>query len=73
MLDEIRLYGSAAVLGRVMYAREILRCNAALSIYNTYQDRQAAGDWTDWTKKHPREAEMLANVEKLIEEIEGDA
>lgn len=54
-----------------MYAREILRCNAAANVYNLKTASIAESDFAAWTKAHPKEAETLVNIEKLIEELES--
>jgi hypothetical protein len=71
LVDYIKTYGVEAVLGRVMHAREILRGNAAANVYNLKTASLNESDFAAWTKTHPKDAELLVNIEKLIEQLES--
>lgn len=73
LADNIRAYGVQAILGRVMYAREVLRCNAMANVYAIKTAAMKAENIAEWAKQNPHEAEALAQIEKLIEELEADA
>lgn len=73
LAENIRTYGVEAILGRVMYAREVLRCNAAMNVYNLKKTSMTIKDAAEWTSKNPRDAATLVEIEKLIDELEANA
>ena len=54
-----------------MYAREVIRCTMATNVYNIKRAAMRAKDLTTWTKDNPEEADVLVNVEKMIQEMEN--
>jgi hypothetical protein len=66
------LFGSAAVLGRKLYAREIFRMITAENIQTAYQDRRRSNNWTEWVTSNPTLAAILAEAEKLAQGIDND-
>jgi hypothetical protein len=70
LADYVQEYGAQAVLGRPMYAREILRCTVARNVYRVKIKSFDTDNWAKWAKDYPRDAELLASVERLVAELE---
>jgi hypothetical protein len=45
--------------------REIIGMRIAGLIQTLYQARDAAGDWAEWTSKHPKESEVLEAAQRI--------
>lgn len=68
-LGRIDRFGLEAVTGRrVFLFGEFLRLRTAENIVNSYRSRQQASNWAEWMESNPRLAQILADVEKLLEE-----
>lgn len=68
LVNSVKIYGAQAVIGRTLYAHEIFRMDAARSIVEAFNSRKASENWATWAGKHPHQAEILAYIEKLINE-----
>jgi hypothetical protein len=68
-INELQLidrFGLKAVTGRdVFYFGEMRRMVRAENIVVAYQNRKRAKNWAEWSTSNPREAEILAEAEKL--------
>lgn len=62
------MYGVQAVFGRMLFAYEIYAINASRNVHNAYMSRSASENWAKWSEDHPREAELLIEIEKIIDE-----
>ena len=67
----IQQYGVTAVMGRDhLGVREIRTINIADGIYNAYKSRERYRDkdgnsnWSEWSERYPRMAEILAKATK---------
>ena len=67
----IQQYGAPAVLGRLLYAGEIYRMNAAMNVYNARIAKDSAENWAEWSQKHKTAADLLIVVEKIMAEQDG--
>lgn len=57
-----------AVLGRpVLYAHEIYRINAAENVKAAWKSRQASANWVTWARENPEAAELLTEVERMMD------
>lgn len=70
LFDNIQTYGAQAVLGRVLHYREINRCNMARAVRHIKRKSMDNSEWSEWVKKNPKEAEFLAQIEKIVAELE---
>lgn len=69
-LRKLRLidrFGVRAVLGRdALYAGETFRMIAAENVYHAKRANMNSDSWADWAKNNPKAADLLAEVEKLV-------
>lgn len=62
-------FGVKAVLWRdTLGFGEMKRMNEAERVYNAKRANANAENWAEWAKKNPEEAELLARVEKMVDE-----
>lgn len=54
-----------------MYYRELHRCNIASMVYSVKLKSFDTDNWAKWAEKNPDQAELLANVERMIAELEN--
>lgn len=66
MYNLIKEFGAQNVLGRVLYAREMMRMYKALTVKHAYQARYKSENWAEWANKNKDAAELLAHVETLL-------
>ena len=68
-LNRIERFGLEAVTGRrVFLFRDFIRMRTAENVVNSYRSRQQAGNWAEWVESNPRPAQILADIEKLLED-----
>lgn len=68
-LARIDRFGLEAVTGRrVFLFHDFIRMRTAENIVNSYRSRQQANNWSEWMLSNPRLAQVLADVEMLLEE-----
>jgi hypothetical protein len=53
-----------------MYYHEMNRCNVARTVYGIKTKNLDTENWAKWAEKNPSEAKLLANVERMIAEME---
>lgn len=53
-----------------MYVHELYYMNASRNVYHAYTSRKAAENWAKWAEEHPREAELLVDIEKILDDDE---
>lgn len=69
LADFLDHFGHTAVLGvRQLSAGELYRMNVAKNVYNAKKSRSKAEDWTKWTRENPKAAELLVEVERIIDD-----
>lgn len=67
-LSRIDRFGIEAVTGRKVFLfGEFIRLRMAENVVNAYNSRKNAGNWAEWVTSNPRAAELLADIEQLLE------
>lgn len=68
-LRRIDRFGLEAVTGkRVFMFGDFIRLRVAENIVNAYTSRKQSNNWAEWVESNPRAAQILADVEKQIED-----
>lgn len=68
LLRLVERFGAPSVLGRPLYAREIIRMNAAENVYKAKYTSEHSDNWAEWARENKHAAELLAKVTKLAED-----
>ena len=67
LLRLVDRFGAQAILGRMLYAKEIIRMSAAENVYKAKTANDKSENWAEWARENKHAAELLAKVLKLLE------
>ena len=72
LLSQIDRFGVQAVLGRMLWAKEIIRLRTAENIVRLYHERLNASSWAEWASANTNESALLNYCAKLVNDGESE-